>query len=222
VLWPPAQLAGILRCNILGTASEAATSGASEALRILVIDENPERSELVRAGLTEAGYSIVASIRPDVDLRQRIAAVEPDLIIVDMDSPQRDFLEHLFQINRETPRPIAMFVAEGEPEVIAEAVEAGVSMYAVDGLSPKLARSVLQLAMAQFGRFRDLQAELEKSRTALADRRRIEKAKGVLMGLKGFNEDQAYKALRRMAMDRNMRLADVADTVIAMESLLKS
>lgn len=190
-------------------------------MRILVIDENPERSELVRASLSEAGYSIVASIRPDQDLRQRIAAAEPDLIIVDMDSPQRDFLEDLFQINRETPRPIAMFVAEGEPATFAEAIDAGVSIYAVDGLSPKLARSVLQLAMAQFNRFRALQAELDKSRTALADRRKIEKAKGLLMSLKGLNEDQAYKALRKMAMDRNMRLVEVADTVIAMESLLK-
>ena len=190
-------------------------------MRILVIDENPERSELVRASLIDAGHSIVGSIRPDHDMRARIDALQPDLIIVDMDSPQRDFLEDLFRINRETPRPIAMFVAEGEPAMIAEAVEAGVSIYAVDGLSPKLARSVMQLAMAQFAKFRDLEAELAKSRTALADRRRIEKAKGLLMALKGLNEDQAYKALRKMAMDRNMRLADVADTVVAMESLLK-
>ena len=133
-------------------------------LRLLVVDENPERSDVVLAGLKEAGYDVVATISKDDDLRQSIKTHQPDLIIIDLESPYRDYLENLITINRENPRPIAMFVAQEDNTLISEAIETGVSIYVADGLSPKMVKSILQIAIVQFTKFRKLQEELDKSK----------------------------------------------------------
>jgi response regulator NasT len=190
-------------------------------LRLLVVDENPERSDVVRAGLREAGHDVVATISKDDDLRQSIKVHQPDLIIIDLESPYRDYLEDLITINRENPRPIAMFVAQEDSTLITEAIETGVSVYVADGLSPKMVKSILQIAILQFGKFRKLQEELEKSKSALVERKVVERAKGLLMAHKGLTEEEAYRFLRKMAMDQNKRLAEIAESVLALAQLFK-
>ena len=143
-------------------------------MRLLVVDENPERSDVVLSGLKEAGYDVVATISKDDDLREGIRTHRPDLVIIDLESPYRDYLENLITINRENPRPIAMFVAQEDSTLINEAIETGVSVYVADGLSPKMVKSILQIAIVQFTKFRKLQEELDRSKTALADRKVVE------------------------------------------------
>jgi two-component system, response regulator / RNA-binding antiterminator len=190
-------------------------------LRLLVVDENPERSDVVLAGLKEAGYDVVATISKDDDLRQSIKTHQPDLIIIDLESPYRDYLENLITINRENPRPIAMFVAQEDNTLISEAIETGVSIYVADGLSPKMVKSILQIAIVQFTKFRKLQEELDKSKTALADRKVVERAKGLLMAHKGLTEEEAYRFLRKLAMDQNKRLAEIAESILSLAQLFK-
>jgi response regulator NasT len=190
-------------------------------LRLLVVDENPERSDVVLAGLKEAGHDVVATITKDDDLRRSIKVHQPDLIIIDLESPYRDYLEDLITINRENPRPIAMFVAQEDSTLITEAIETGVSVYVADGLSPKMVKSILQIAILQFGKFRKLQEELEKSKSALVERKVVERAKGLLMAHKGLTEEEAYRFLRKMAMDQNKRLAEIAESVLALAQLFK-
>jgi len=187
----------------------------------LVVDENPERSDVVLAGLKEAGHDVVATISKDDDLRQSIKTHQPDLIIIDLESPYRDYLEDLITINRENPRPIAMFVAQEDNTLIAEAIETGVSVYVADGLSPKMVKSILQIAIVQFGKFRKLQEELEKSKSALVERKMVERAKGLLMAHKGLTEEEAYRFLRKMAMDQNKRLAEIAESILSLAQLFK-
>ena len=189
-------------------------------MRLLVVDENPERSDVVLAGLKEAGYDVVATISKDDDLRQSIKTHQPDLIIIDLESPYRDYLENLITINRENPRPIAMFVAQEDNTLISEAIETGVSIYVADGLSPKMVKSILQIAIVQFTKFRKLQEELDKSKSALADRKVVERAKGLLMAHRHMSEDEAYKALRQLAMNQNKRLVEVAGAVLALADVL--
>jgi response regulator NasT len=194
----------------------------SDQLRILLVDENPERSDVVLAGLKEAGHDVIATIKKADDLRQAIKAHKPDLVIIELDSPYRDYLEDLITINRENPRPIAMFVGQDDPTIITEAIETGVSVYVAEGLSSKLVRSILQVAMSQFAKFRKLQEELEKSKSALAERKTVERAKGLLMAHKDMTEEEAYRFLRKMAMDQNRRLGEVAESVLALAQLFKS
>jgi len=190
-------------------------------LRLLVVDENPERSDVVLAGLKEAGYDVVATISKDDDLRQSIKTHQPDLIIIDLESPYRDYLENLITINRENPRPIAMFVAQEDNTLISEAIETGVSIYVADGLSPKMVKSILQIAIVQFTKFRKLQEELDKSKVALTDRKVVERAKGLLMAHKGLTEEEAYRFLQRLAMDQNKRLAEIAENILSLARLFK-
>lgn len=188
---------------------------------ILVIDEDNDRSRVLGAALGDAGHRIVATISRNDDVRRSVARFQPDMIIVDLESPYRDFVEDLMRIHEENPRPIAMFVSRDDPDVVARAIETGVSIYVAEGLDGALVRSVLRIAMQHYREFARLNDELERTRSALRERKLLERAKGVLMSKKGLTEDDAYKLLRRMAMDQNKRIADIAENVLSLADLLK-
>ncbi len=190
-------------------------------MRVLVVDDDGERAAVVEASLRETGAVIAAVIGIDADLRAAIQLHRPDVIIVDLASPYRDYLEDLMSISQETPRPIALLVGEEDRPLMARAVRAGVSIYAVDGLSAKLVRSIMETVSGHFHRFQKVNEELEKSRAALNDRKLIERAKGLLMAHRDLNEEQSYRMLRKMAMDQNKKLVEVAETVLNMADLLK-
>jgi response regulator NasT len=191
-----------------------------EKLRVVLIDEKAERSDDLERALEEAGFDVVARLGGREDLRARIAELAPDVVIVDMQSPDRDVLEDMQWIHREQPRPIVMFVDESDSESIRAAVDAGVSAYVVNGLKAGRVRPIVEVAIARFRAFQALRGELEAARTSLADRKVIDRAKGILMSRRGVNEDEAYRLLRKSAMDRKMKLADVARNVIEMAELL--
>jgi response regulator NasT len=190
-------------------------------LRILVVDEDPGRTaELIKI-LSGAGHEIVGVLKVTDDLRQGIAARSPDVVIVDMESPFRDYLDTLMQIGQESIRPIALFVGDDDPSLVTRAIDSGVLVYSVEGLSPKLVQSVLQVAVAQFERTTRLTSELAESRRALLDRKTIDRAKGLLMAHRGLSEDEAYKAMRSMAMSQNKRLPEVAEALLSVADVLK-
>jgi response regulator NasT len=189
-------------------------------LRIALVDEKPERSDDLERALLEAGYDVVARLSGRDDLRTRIAASQPDVIIVDLQSPDRDVLEDMQRMHDEQPRPVLMFVDESDSDSIHAAVRAGVSAYVVDGLKSRSVRPIVEVAIARFEAFQTLKSELEAARTSLADRKLIERAKGILMSRHRLSEDEAYHRLRRTAMDRSMKLADVARLVVEMAELL--
>jgi two-component system, response regulator / RNA-binding antiterminator len=196
-------------------------NGEAATVRVLVVDDDSERAALVESSLRETGAVIAAVIGIDTDLRAAIQTHRPDIIIVDLAAPDRDYLEDLMSINQETPRPVALLIGEEDRPLMARAVRAGVSLYAVDGLSAKLVRSIIDTVAGHFDRYRAVNEELEKSRAALNDRKRIERAKGLLMTHRDLSEEDAYKTLRRMAMDQNKRLVDVAEAVLNLADLLK-
>jgi len=189
-------------------------------LRIALVDEKTERSNDLERALADAGYEVVARLTGCDDLRVRVAALAPDVIIVDMQSPDRDVFEDMQRIHREQPRPIVMFVDESDSESIHAAVRAGVSAYVVDGLKSRSVRPIVEVAIARFAEFQALRSELEAARTSLADRKLIDRAKGILMSRHNVSEDEAYHRLRKTAMDRNMKLADVARHLVEMAKLL--
>lgn len=191
-----------------------------QSLRVVVMDDDPDRARSVKQALEADGVEVVAVLGSGLELLSRIDALAPDLLIADIDNPDRDMLEGLRRVGQASNRPVVMFAQDGRAETIRAAVEAGVAAYVVDGLQPDRVRPVIEVAIAQFAQFQELRAELDKARTSLAERKLVEKAKGILMKSRGCGEDEAYAAMRKMAMDRKLRLVDVANKIIAAAELL--
>ena len=186
----------------------------------MIVDENAARATLIEASLREAGCSVVATLIGRADLQARVEEAQPDVIVVDMACPDRDTLEDMAQLSRHQPRPTVMFVDRSDSESIRAAVQAGVSAYVVGGLSAERVRPVLEVAIARFTEFQALRQELESARANLEDRKVIERAKGILMKRRGLGEDDAFKLLRKMAMDRKARLATVARELVSAAEVL--
>lgn len=189
-------------------------------MRVLVVDDSPERTEVLREGLEQAGYEVVATLTSALQLMEAVAQVQPDAIIIDTESPSRDVLEHMVMISRDHPRPIVMFASDDAPDTIREAVRAGVSAYIVDGLEVPRVKAIVEVAVARFDQYQSLRAELAEANLRLSDRKLVERAKGILMKSRGMGEDEAYQALRRLAMDRGKRVGEIAQQLIDMAGLL--
>lgn len=189
-------------------------------LRVLVVDESPERGEVLRHGLERAGHEVAGILPSPFELLQAVERLEPDVIIIDTDSPSRDVIEHLCVMRRDRPRPIVMFAADDDAQTIREAVQAGVSAYVVDGLEPERVKAIIAVACARFDEFQRLRSELAEAHLKLAERKLVERAKGLLMKERGVDEEAAYRLLRTLAMNRGKRLAEVAQDVIAAVELL--
>jgi len=189
-------------------------------LRVLLVDEDEDRRLAVGATLTGAGYTVVGSIASGRDLMTAIRHERPDVIVIDVDSPDRDALEDLCCIARDAPHPVVMFTHDDDAEKMRTAIRAGVSAYVVGGVSGERVRPIVEVAVMRFEQHQALRAELQQAKASLAERKVIERAKGILMRQRRCSEDEAYQALRRSAMERNRRLAEVAQSVIDAAELL--
>jgi len=179
-----------------------------------------ERARVLRIGLLEAGYDIVASLPPDMYLPERIAQLQPDMIIVDAESDARDVLEHVVIATRDERRPIVMFTESDDTQTMEAAMAAGVSAYIVAGLQSERIKPVLHVALARFKREQKLLEELSDTKSKLAERKVIERAKGLLMERQRYTEEQAFQKLRSMAMSKNLKLSEVAQRILDVEDLL--
>ncbi len=189
-------------------------------MRVLIVDESPERTAVLREGLERAGHEVAAALAAPIGLLRAVEEVQPEVIIIDTDSPSRDVLEHVVMISRDEPRPIVMFSSDDAPDTIRDAVRAGVSAYVVDGLDAARVKSIVEVAVARFDEHQRLRAELVEANLKLSERKLVERAKGILVKSRGMGEDEAYRMLRRMAMDRGKRLGEIAQQVIEMAGLL--
>lgn len=191
-------------------------------LSVLVIDELEGRAAEICAALVVAGYQVAALMSDTLDLADKVQRLRPDVILIQTDSPSRDTLEHLAVLGRDLPRPVLMFATERDSRVIREAMRAGVSAYVVDGLKAERIQPLVEVAMARFEEYSELRRERDEATRKLSDRITIDRAKGVLMKARGLDEDAAYNALRKLAMDRGQPLHDVASDVLAMAKVLLS
>ncbi|WP_062382453.1 ANTAR domain-containing response regulator [Pseudomonas abietaniphila] len=189
-------------------------------LRILLINDTPKKVGRLKAALIEAGFDVIDESGLIIDLPARVHAVRPDVILIDTESPGRDVLEQVVLITRDLPRPIVMFTDEHDPGVMRQAIKSGVSAYIVEGIHAQRLQPILDVAMARFESDQDLRAQLQARDQQLAERKRIETAKGLLMKMKSCTEDEAYTLMRRQAMSRQQKLVHVAEQIIAMSELL--
>jgi response regulator NasT len=191
-------------------------------LAVLVIDENRLRASIIEAGLREAGYENVTLVHDINGIARKIGEINPDVIVIDLENPNRDMLENMFQLSRAVKRPIAMFVDRSDEASIEAAVEAGVSAYIVDGLKQERVRPILRMAISRFNAFARLNRELEETRGELESRKVIDRAKGLLMKSRGLSEDEAYALMRKTAMNQNRKIIEIAQSLVTAASLLDS
>lgn len=190
-------------------------------LRILLVDQNAERAAILEEGLREAGCRHITVVREMHSLMRRIVDADPDVIFIDLENPNRDVLEQMFQVSRVVQKPVAMFVDTADRGTIEAAIDAGVSAYVVDGLRKERVRAIVEMSVSRFRAFEKLRTELDETKRQLADRKLIDRARGILMKQRALSEEQAYEAMRKTAMDNNLRLAEVAQSVITAAGLLK-
>lgn len=189
-------------------------------LSILIIDENRLRASVIEAGLREAGYDNLTIVHDVTGIARRIADIEPDVIFIDLENPNRDMLENMFQLSRAVKRPIAMFVDRSDQAAIEAAVDAGVSAYVVDGLKRERVKPILDMAISRFNAFSRMTRELEEARSELENRKLIDRAKGILMSTRGLSEADAYGLLRKTAMNQNRKISEIAESLITAAGLL--
>ena len=190
-------------------------------LKIVIVDENPIRAAILEDGLREAGFVQVMRLDETANLLARIYAIDPDVILIDLENPSRDVLEQMFQVSRIVKRPIAMFVDQSDTASIQASVDAGVSAYIVDGLKKERVKNILDLCISRFNAFSRLQDELDRTKTALEERKVIDRAKGILMKAKNLTEEEAYTLLRRTAMNEKKKIAEIAQSVVTAAEMLK-
>lgn len=190
------------------------------ALHVLIIDADRIRASIIEEGLREAGPFRVTVLVDATRLMQRIVELDPDIVVIGLENPNRDVLEDMFQVSRAVKRPVAMFVDRADQHSIEAAIEAGISAYVVDGLRKERVKPILDTAIVRFRAFERLRQELDEAKSELADRKKIERAKRILMRSRSLTEDEAYALLRRTAMNQSKRIVDIADSLIVASGLL--
>lgn len=191
-----------------------------KTLTIVVVEEDHDRAIAIIDALNATCDCDVFVVGNSSGLARRIAAHAPDIVLIDIDNPTRDMLEELTLASGPLERPVAMFVSAAAGGLAQSAIEAGVSAYVVDGLSPERIKPVMDTAIARFAMVRQMRNELAETRRALEERKVIDRAKGLLMKAKGIDEEAAYALLRKTAMDRGRRVADVAEALVTASGLL--
>lgn len=189
-------------------------------LRVLLVNDTEKPIGELRAALQAAGYEVLEEVAAADALLKAVESQQPDAVIIDVDSPSRDTLEQLAVMHRHAPRPVVMFSADGDDRLIREVVAAGVTAYVVDGLTPARLAPILQVALARFEQQSHVRRQLSEVQQQLADRKLIDRAKGLLVEKRGMSEADAYASMRQLAMRQNQKLVDIARQIIAMADLL--
>jgi len=191
------------------------------SLRIVIVDDSPVRAAILSEGLQEAGFVNVLRIEGRNNLLERIYAIDPDVILIDLENPSRDTIEQMFHVSREVKRPVAMFVDQSDRATIEGAIEAGVASYVVDGLRKDRVKPILETTISRFHAFARLKAELEEAKSQLEERKLVDRAKLILMRAKSIDEQAAYGLIRRTAMNDKKRMVDIAQSIITAAELLR-
>jgi response regulator NasT len=189
-------------------------------MRIVIVDDSGLRATVLEEGLREAGYDDIHVVPPQSGFVARLERMAPDVVLMDLGSPSRDTLEEMLAVSRALARPIAMFVDQSDEAMIGAAIDAGVSAYVVDGLRKERVKPIIDLAIRRFNAFARMQTELDEAKTALAERKAIDRAKAILINSKNLTEAEAYALLRTTAMNQNRRIFEVAEALITASELL--
>ena len=202
--------------SIPSSTAQASLQSGRDELCILLIDENVQRAESISCALNNSRYRISHLASPGVSLLKQVDVIQPDIIVMDIESPSRDMLESLQAISHFNPKPVVMFSAQHDTQTINQSIESGVSAYVVGDIDPQRVKPILDAAVARFREFQKLKNELSDTKQQLASRKVIDQAKRLLMKKKNISEDEAFHTMRKTAMDTGQKLDDVAKTLLSL------
>ena len=188
-------------------------------LNVLLIELDISKT-LLENSLQASGFELLKTQYSPTFL-SLIKEISPDIIIFNLDTPSKKLLADLQTLNNQSPLPVIMFASDGNVDTINQAIKAEVSAFIVDGLEHNRIKSIINVAIARFKHQRCLNNALEEARAKLEDRKQIDRAKAILIKTQNFTEDEAYHTLRKLAMDRNISLGEMAKNVIVMSELFK-
>lgn len=188
-------------------------------LRIILVDETRSVNEMIEESLEAMGHEVVTQLSPDQDLLSHVKQALPDMLVINVRVPDQNFLQNIAEVNRIHPMPVVLFSEINGQDMVESIIQSGVSAYIVDGLEAGRLEPIINIAMARFSQMQGLRKELADTKQILEERKKIDRAKGILMARRECSEDEAYQVLRKLAMDRNQRMAEVADTVITAADL---
>lgn len=189
-------------------------------LRVMIIDSDLERTKPLKQSLLDTGYDVIAHLKESVNLDDACCKLQPDIVIIDTDSPSRDTLENICVMTMHDPRPIMMFTHDDDKEQMKLATQAGVCAYVVGSIPNERLRPVIDAAVARFDEFKNLRAALNEANTKLSERKVIERAKGLIMKQRKIDEDEAYTLLRNMAMQKHIRISKLSEQIVEAAQLL--
>lgn len=189
-------------------------------LKVMIVDNNLERVKPLKQSLLDNGYDVIAHLRDTINLNDACSKLQPDVVVIDTDSPSRDTLEHICVMTMNDPRPVMMFTHDGDKEQIKLATQAGVCAYVVGSLPNERLQPVIDAAVARFEEFKNLRTALQEANTKLSERKVIERAKGLIMKQRNVDENEAYSMLRKMAMEKHTRIGALAEQIVEAAQLL--
>ncbi|PPC93810.1 MAG: response regulator [Methylotenera sp.] len=189
-------------------------------LKVMIVDNNLERVKPLKQSLLDNGYDVIAHLRDTINLNDACSKLQPDVVVIDTDSPSRDTLEHICVMTMNDPRPVMMFTHDGDKEQIKLATQAGVCAYVVGTLPNERLQPVIDAAVARFEEFKNLRTALQEANTKLSERKVIERAKGLIMKQRNVDENEAYSMLRKMAMEKHTRIGSLAAQIVEAAQLL--
>ena len=189
-------------------------------LKVMIVDNDLERTSPLKQSLIDTGFDVIAHIEDTANLDSACCELQPDIVIIDTDSPSRDTLENICVMSMHDPRPIVMFTHDDDKAMIKSATQAGVCAYVVGSIPNERLRPVIDAAIARFEEFKQLKAELHEANAKLSERKIIDRATGLMMKQRGMTEEEAYNALRSMAMQKNMRMATLSEQIVEAARLL--
>ncbi|MDX2465368.1 MAG: ANTAR domain-containing protein [Porticoccus sp.] len=189
-------------------------------LRIALVEETQPVNQMIKESLEAMGHKVVAQLSPNENLLDHLQQIKPEMLLINVKLPDSTFLQNIAEVNQVQPVPVVLFSEDDSKSLVENIIRCGVSAYVVDGLEANRIEPIINVAMARFTQMQSLQKELADTKQILEERKLIDRAKGILMARRGCNEDEAYNALRKQAMDRNQRIVDVADSVITAVELL--
>jgi response regulator NasT len=187
----------------------------TEALKIAIADDEPDVRDYYQRVLPRLGHQLVAAARTGRELVERCRAERPDLIITDIKMPDMDGIEAAEEISRDGPIPVILVSAYHRPQLFERASGDHILAYLVKPTKQADLEAAIAIAMRRFGQFQALRKEAAGGRQALEERKLIERAKGLLMKQAAVDEEEAFRRLRKMARDRNQKLAEVARVMLA-------
>jgi len=188
----------------------------------MLVDIPAFHTPMLEAEIEEAGYQLIASLQEPSGLLKAFTTARPELLVINLETPDKTILDTLHIISRDYPCPIVIFTRDDDASIIQLAIRAGVSAYVVDGLMNKRIKPVIDVALARFNEMQSLRSELDRARSSLEERKLIDKAKGLIMAQRQVTEEEAYSSLRKAAMEANKKLIDVAREIISVMALMKS